>query len=88
MLQKPQQDALLWAMQTSANGGHGNSSSSDSESNPSRRPARTWHLNGKQLCRQAFCLLLGVGNHRLQRTSSRLRGKDFRSLEGASPDLR
>ena len=61
-LKKSAQDALLWSLARKAKG-------------PTRR---TWHIDGKVVCRDAFCQILGVGKDRLLRVSQTFRGMDMR----------
>jgi hypothetical protein len=40
---------------------------------------KKWSINGKSVCREAFCKLMGIGRKRLARASKTHRGRDGRS---------
>ena len=57
------------------------SSASSSSSDHVRRHVK-WYIGGTRVCRRAFLRMLGVGQGRLNRTRSRFKGLDERTLGG------
>ena len=88
-ISKPGQDALLWSLQSNGMEGNGSGSDEDDEYEPSGSSSSDhvqhhvkWYIGGTRVCRRAFLRMLAVGQGRLNRTRSRFKGLDERTLGG------
>jgi hypothetical protein len=76
-LSKTVQDTLLWSLASARA-----SKRFWGLEGPASQRRKSWKLDDKFVCREAFCKLLGIGTRRLRRVSQTTHGKDERSGQG------